>query len=166
MKMKSYIFLLFIIFFSCKEKLNNNLKLECYFFYLPNCVISETKLVKFISLKDSFNNKIDFNLIYIDYDLEESKNYTYQKDLNKMNGIKIFKQNSKQYLSKFEIKTVPYCMLLKNGNIVYQGAIDDEYIDIKSKKEIKNNYLIDAINSAIQNKKIKIKKTKAIGCKV
>ena len=64
----------------------------------------------------------------------------------------------------FGAKTTPHIFLFNNNlELVYSGAIDDNY---KSIKKVKEKYLINAIDQLINNKEIVIKNTKAIGCSI
>ena len=47
--------------------------------------------------------------------------------------------------------------------LVYKGAIDDNY---DSAKDVRNNYLKDAMASLSAGKKIKIPTTKSVGCSI
>lgn len=145
----------------------NNSKIECILFYLPNCIISEAKLVTFINIKNKYksNNKINFSLVCVGKKLEESPNYIYQKTNNNLENIKIITERN-IFPYNYTIKTVPYSLIIQYQKILYQGAIDDEYLQLNSKQKIKTNYFEDAIIAILENKDIKIKKTKAIGCKI
>lgn len=51
------------------------------------------------------------------------------------------------------------------GAILYQGAIDNWAITLgKQRQVITEHYVIEAIESVLNNKHIKIKKTRAVGC--
>lgn len=51
------------------------------------------------------------------------------------------------------------------GTILYRGAIDNWAITLgKQRQVITEHYVIDALESAIKNEKIKTKKTRAVGC--
>ena len=51
------------------------------------------------------------------------------------------------------------------GTILYQGAIDNWAITLgKQRQVITEHYVVDAIESAVKNEKIKTKKTRAVGC--
>ena len=64
----------------------------------------------------------------------------------------------------FGAMKTPHVYLFDSDNkLVYTGAIDD---NAKSAKKVKNNYLMDAIRSLGNNKKIKISETKALGCSI
>ena len=51
------------------------------------------------------------------------------------------------------------------GTILYHGAIDNWAITLgKQRQVITEHYVIDAVDSALKNEKIKTKKTRAVGC--
>ena len=64
----------------------------------------------------------------------------------------------------FGAKTTPHIFLFNsNYQLVYKGAIDDNYDDINKVKEF---YLKDAINQLVKGKKIKVSETKPVGCSI
>jgi len=64
----------------------------------------------------------------------------------------------------FGAKTTPHIFLFNsNYQLVYKGAIDDNYEDINKVKEF---YLKDAINQLVKGKKIKVSETKPVGCSI
>jgi hypothetical protein len=154
-----------IIFTECNSSSKNNKK-ECILFYLPNCIISEAKLITFMNLYKKYdNNDIQFYVVYINKEKEESINFKFQLKSNNLNNITIIRNYTK-YLNEFDINIVPCCILKKNNKIIYKGAIDDEYISIGQKQRIRSNYLEDALYLMIKNQRIKIKKTQPVGCRI
>lgn len=66
--------------------------------------------------------------------------------------------------NSFGAKTTPHIFLFDSKKVlVYKGAIDDNY---DSAKDVRNNYLKDAMASLSAGKKIKIPTTKAVGCSI
>ena len=65
-----------------------------------------------------------------------------------------------------DAKITPECFLLDSSfNNIYHGLIDDWIKDLGRKGQYINyDYLIDAIDSHLNNKQVKITRTKAIGC--
>ena len=61
--------------------------------------------------------------------------------------------------------TVPYILQKdKKGNIVkYIGAIDDNY---KNAEAVKVKYVENAVDALLKGQKIKVQKTRAIGCSI
>jgi hypothetical protein len=54
-------------------------------------------------------------------------------------------------------------MFNKEFQLVYKGAIDDNYKDIDRVKEF---YLKDAIEQLVNGKKIKVSETDPVGCSI
>lgn len=56
-------------------------------------------------------------------------------------------------------------LLDSTGRVLYSGAIDNWVTDLGKKKlEVTEDYLSDAITSALEGEKVKVKKTRAVGC--
>lgn len=165
------VFILLLIV-ACKERqVTNNVelfesKINCIYFYLPNCIVSEAKLKEFIYLsKKMKNSKIKFTLVKL-YSNTVSENFDYYKNNNSFGRIEIL-NFTEDLKNKYKISVVPYCFLIKDDNIIYQGSLDEEYVDITLLKKKKyNRYLENAINCTLAGKIIKTKKTEAVGCKI
>ena len=72
-------------------------------------------------------------------------------------------QNS-NVANAFGAKTTPHTYLFdKNKKLVYKGAIDDNFRD---KLQVKETYLLDAIEQMVSGVDIKIKETNARGCSI
>ena len=66
--------------------------------------------------------------------------------------------------NQFGAKTTPHVFLFnEEKKLIYSGAIDDNY---RSKNNVKQFYLKDAIISSVNRQEIKNTKTKAIGCSI
>ena len=64
----------------------------------------------------------------------------------------------------FGAKTTPHIFMFNsNYQLVYKGAIDDNYEDINKVKEF---YLEDAITQLVKGKKIKVSETNPVGCSI
>ena len=64
----------------------------------------------------------------------------------------------------FGAKTTPHIFLFNNNKeLVYKGAIDDNY---KSVDNVKSEYLLDALKELYTQKSITISETKAVGCSI
>lgn len=66
--------------------------------------------------------------------------------------------------NSFGAQTTPHVFLFdKDFNLVYKGAIDDNF---KSADEVASAYLNDAIKSLAKNEKIAVAETKPTGCSI
>lgn len=64
----------------------------------------------------------------------------------------------------FGAKTTPHIYLFnKDNELVYKGAIDDNYKNVEAVKE---PYLLNAIDELLAGKKISLAETKAVGCSI
>ena len=88
-----------------------------------------------------------------------------KKHAKKMNYRFPYLLDEKSELANaFGAKTTPHFFLFNsNDQLVYKGAIDDNYKDIKKVKEF---YLEDAINQLAKGKRIKVSETKPVGCSI
>ncbi|MDD4108577.1 MAG: thioredoxin family protein, partial [Prolixibacteraceae bacterium] len=60
--------------------------------------------------------------------------------------------------------TTPHAFLFdKNMELVYKGAIDDNY---KSAGEVKNAWLKDAVSSLSNGSSVKVSETRPLGCSI
>ncbi len=67
----------------------------------------------------------------------------------------------------YDAKTTPHMYLIsKSGDLLYQGAVDDK--PSASTEDIKDarNYITEALDASIGEKKIKIAQTKPYGCSI
>ena len=72
-------------------------------------------------------------------------------------------QNS-SVANAFGAKTTPHIYLFdENKKLVYKGAIDDNFRDIS---QVKETYLLDAIEQMVSGVDIKIKETNSKGCSI
>ena len=64
----------------------------------------------------------------------------------------------------FGATRTPECYLFgKDGELVYHGAVDDNYADAA---KVDKRYLQDALDSLVADKDIPIKESKAVGCTI
>lgn len=64
-------------------------------------------------------------------------------------------------------KTTPHMYVIgKDGNIAYQGAIDDKADTDKASIKGARNYVTEAVDALMANKKVTVGSTKAYGCSV
>lgn len=67
----------------------------------------------------------------------------------------------------YEAKTTPHMFVInKEGTLVYQGAIDDKPDAEKSSVAGAKNYVAEALDLVLANKKVAVATTKAYGCGV
>jgi hypothetical protein len=82
---------------------------------------------------------------------------------NKYDSPYVLDRNSK-LADAFGASTTPHVFLFNNDlNLVYKGAIDD---NVKSKKEVKETWLKNAIVSLGKGEKISLSETRNSGCSI
>ena len=88
-----------------------------------------------------------------------------KKHAKKMNYRFPYLLDEKSKLANaFGAKTTPHIFMFNsNYQLVYKGAIDDNYEDINKVKEF---YLEDAITQLVKGKKIKVSETNPVGCSI
>ena len=134
-------------------------------FLSPECPLSEnyTKTLNDIQLE--FEEKgIDFiNMFPGTYYSGEEIHTFVQTYKLKQNNLPDKKLLLVKYL---KATTTPEVFVLNNkGVVVYSGAIDNWAIDLGEKRQVITEfYLKDALNAILQNRKVTISKTKAVGC--
>lgn len=81
-------------------------------------------------------------------------------------NFEVWLDKKNHLLRQLKASTTPEVFLLnENGNIMYQGAIDNWFYGLgKYRPQITEHYLINALEAFVQGKDIPIKKTKPIGC--
>lgn len=70
-----------------------------------------------------------------------------------------------QLTKALKANTTPQCFLIKNSKILYSGKIDDFAVAAGiTRQQVREHYLQDAINAALNDQPILITKTKPAGC--
>jgi hypothetical protein len=176
--------LLFIlpILFSCKQKNEqkksfhtldgsvqmaelHQYKMNSLIFLAPGCPLSEASLLELNRL-DSLYSKHKYSTtiiipgnLYSIQEIEEFKNVFNVKFRMVM--------DTNYYLTKLLNASITpeYFLVNENMVILYQGAIDNKALDNDIiRQEADMNFAEIAIKSIIENEKIEITKTKAVGC--
>ncbi len=176
-KVSIYLFI-FLGLFACKNSkksiltqtisnLNSEKKTYETFVFIaldPECPLSQSYTKKINFIFKEYNDKVLFiNFI-------PGNNYSV-KEINvfvntyNLTG-EIFIDKNLSITEILDAQVVPECFVLnKNLELIYKGLIDDWVGEIgKTKQYINKDYLIDAIESSIDDNSLKINSTTAIGC--
>ena len=111
----------------------------------------------------------NIGLVYINSNYKKRKSddsfERMQKHAKKMDYQFPYLLDEKSKLANiFGAKTTPHIFLFDNKNtIVFKGAIDDNYKEIK---KVEKFYLKDAIKQLVSGSKITVSETKAVGCSI
>ena len=111
----------------------------------------------------------NIGLVYINSNYKKRKSddsfERMQKHAKKMNYQFPYLLDEKSKLANiFGAKTTPHIFLFDNKNtLVFKGAIDDNYKEIK---KVEKFYLKDAIKQLVSGSEITVSETKAVGCSI
>jgi len=118
---------------------------------------------KIKSLYQNFNNgQVEIKLI-VPGPVSAKKIRSFQKSFSL--NIPVVKDPDLKIVQSVNAQITPEAFLLKDGKILYRGAIDNWFYELgKYRLEVTADYLRDAINSALRNEPVATQNTKAIGC--
>lgn len=111
----------------------------------------------------------NIGLVYINSNYKKRKSddsfERMQKHAKKMDYQFPYLLDEKSKLANiFGAKTTPHIFLFDNKNtLVFKGAIDDNYKEIK---KVEKFYLKDAIKQLVSESEITVSETKAVGCSI
>jgi thiol-disulfide isomerase/thioredoxin len=132
-------------------------------FIAPDCPLCKTLSTPFSELDNKYANFQGIGII--------SGNYYSPMEINHFATetkfkAAIFRDYSHQIARQLKATVTPEFYILNNeGEILYQGMMDDRIERLGSyKQQWKNNYLEQAILSISNNQELKIRKTTPIGC--
>jgi thiol-disulfide isomerase/thioredoxin len=132
-------------------------------FLSPECPLCKNYSVKLVSLKKKYLKEADFIGI-IPGSFDNGEVIEFQKEY--MPSFKLVKDSSLKLTNYLKGEVTPEVMVinLKNGALIYKGAIDDWVVSLgKTRNRISNFYLDVAINNFL-NDKPSIPFTKPVGC--
>lgn len=110
--------------------------------------------VGMIVLNSNYNNRNGVD------SYEEMKKHAREKNYN----FPYVVDEESQIANAFGGQTTPHVFLFdKNMDLVYKGAIDDNY---KSAKDVKQAYAKDAVASLANGQKVAVAETKPVGCSI
>jgi thiol-disulfide isomerase/thioredoxin len=132
-------------------------------FLSPECPLCKNYSVKLVSLKKKYLKEADFIGI-IPGSFDNGEVIEFQKEY--MPSFKLVKDSSLKLTNYLKGEVTPEVLVinLKNGALIYKGAIDDWVVSLgKTRNRISNFYLDVAINNFL-NDKPSIPFTKPVGC--
>ena len=145
-----------LINLSDKPKVFFSIDVEC-----PLCVSYSKKINE---IYEEYNKDVDFYafLPSIVFSKIKTENFLQKYNLK----MPIIVDTNQVITNLLDAKITPECFLLDSSfNTIYHGLIDDWIKDLGRKGQyIDYDYLIDAIDSHLNKKQVKITRTKAIGC--
>ena len=121
------------------------------------------------TLVEELAKKNNLGLVYINSNYKKRKGddsyENMQKHAKKYNYRFPYLLDTESTLANsFGAKTTPHVFMFnKEFQLVYKGAIDDNYENIK---KVKKFYLKDAMEQLVKDKKIKVSETDPVGCSI
>lgn len=161
-----------IVFFICsfdytdqkreKTTISTEHVLTVYISLAPDCPISLKYIHTLKEMDSVFHGKVKFKGLFPKtYSTNELEDF--RKEFNIDFEVAIDDNNT--LIKEYNISVTPEVILVKEGNVLYQGAIDNWFYALgKNRAKPTEHYLRNAINFALANKRIKVAKTEAIGC--
>jgi hypothetical protein len=143
--------------------LPTNKGLECYIFVLAECPIANAYAPEIKRITTQYQKKASFYLVQVDplLKLEDARKHKQEFGYK----IPVLLDPSQALLDKFNAKRSPEAVLLKDGHVVYQGRIDDQYAGWGERRpQTQNLDLRNALDAAWSGKTVKVAKTEAVGC--
>ena len=134
-----------------------------FLFYSVDCPLCRNYTKTINDLSKEFLGKVNFFMVF-------SGKHQKVNDINKyiekyQVKVKILRDPKYHLSEALNANITPEAVLIKDGNILYYGGIDDWVIRLgNTKKNAKEHYLKDAIEKTLKGKKIAVKHNKAIGC--
>ncbi len=140
--------------------------LSLFVFLSPECPLCQNYTKTLNQLSEQFREKLKVVGVVPGSAYSETEVAAFAKKYHTVFSIGIDKE---QLLTKYLAATItPQVVLIDSmGNLVYKGAIDDWVFGLGKKRErVTMHYLADAITQYLQLMPVKIKRTKAYGCKI
>lgn len=137
-----------------------------FIFVSPECPLCQNYSSVLRRLKEQYGAEVDFYGIVpgAAYNSGEIKNF----EQKFKTGLRMFVDKKFQFTNYLQATVTPQAILLDaDGGLIYSGAIDD-WVAATRKKRLQpsQHYLKDALAQALLPGEVKIKRTKAIGCKI
>ena len=143
-----------------------NKELSLFLFLSPECPLCQNYTRTLNELNDQYNQQVNL------YGIVPGNAYT-NKEVNDFatkyhTRFPIFIDGNQQLTTYLKAAVTPQAILVDHsGNLVYSGAIDDWVQGLGKKKlTVSEHYVRDAIAQILAPGEVKIKRTKAFGCKI
>jgi peroxiredoxin len=133
-------------------------------FLLTDCPASQSYTLTLNNMSEKYlKDSIQFVGIFPGKFSSDSELRKFQADY-KVN-FPLLKDESMSFAKFLHASVAPECFLIQEGNTVYHGRIDDWMFAVGRKRTVITEHnLQDAIDEVIENKPVKIRETKPVGC--
>lgn len=137
-----------------------------FVFLSPECPLCQNYTKTLNELQQKYDHQINLYGIIAGNAYSIDDVHAFEKKYQ--TTFKIFIDTKQKLTHYLQASVTPQAILLdKNKRLIYTGAIDD-WVQPQNKKKllVTQHYLQDAIEQSLQSVEVKIKKTKAYGCKI
>lgn len=140
-------------------------KATVFFFLSPECPLCQSYALTIRNLAAEFTSK-GIQMVGIvpgtDYTNLEISEFKHKYGL----PLVLWKDEKFLFTKKFQATITPEALVLDaKGKVLYQGRIDNWAYELtKKRKVITEHNLADALTSIVNNKPVKVTRTKAVGC--
>jgi AhpC/TSA family len=108
---------------------------------------------------------LDFRLLYPEPGLIPSAMERHRKEYGLT--IPALLDAGHKYVDRAQVRVTPEAAVFVNGRLVYQGRIDDRFVDIgKSRSEATRHDLDEVLAAVATGKSAQRRQTKAVGCTI
>jgi hypothetical protein len=135
-------------------------------FVRSDCPISNRYAPELQRLYQHYSSRgFEFHLIYPEPGLSGAAMEKHRKEYGF--SIPALLDADHKYVDRAQVRVTPEAAVFVHGRLVYQGRVDDRFVDIgKSRPEVTHHDLEDVLAAAAEGKSIRRRQTKAVGCAI
>ncbi len=135
-------------------------------FVRSDCPISNRYAPALQRLYHRYSSRgVEFRLVYPEPGLTASALERHCKEYGL--AIPALLDADHKYVDRAQVRVTPEAAVFVNGRLVYQGRIDDRFVDIgKSRPEATRHDLDEVLTAVATGKSIQRRQTRAVGCAI
>ncbi len=136
------------------------------FFTLQDCPISNRYAPEIARIVQDYNTKpVRFFLVYVDPTASAKEIEQHGREYN-LSGLTVIQDSKHQLVAATGVSITPEVAVIgPKGAIAYRGRIDNLYEALgKPRRVVSERDLRNALDAVLQNRKVPIPRTSAIGC--
>ena len=135
-------------------------------FHCNHCPYAQAYQDRMIQLQKDYEDDVNIIAINSNDDSqypEDSLDEMVKRSTTYRYNFAYLRDESQQAARKYQAVKTPHVFMFHKGKLVYKGAIDDNW---EKPKEVKKEFLRDAIEAIIAGEEIEVKETSPIGCSI
>ncbi len=134
-----------------------------FVFYDVECPICQKYTIRLQNLYKQYGKKVSFRTIYPTKGTTPKAAQAFGREYNFL--IPFLIDEAHTIVKKYSATTMPEVVVLKNDEIIYRGAIDNQYVSLgKFRPTPDEFYLKEVLEMISNNQMILSKKTTPVGC--